>query len=335
MKNNTPIYKLAAIILLAALLTGLTGCGQTVAEKEKVTVQLSWFHDPEFSGFYTAIEKGFYAEEGLDVTLKAGGPDVDPIKEIMADQAQFGIVPANAIIKARSNGQDLVAISSIYQANPFLIMTLKNSGIKTPKDLEGKRISIQSPDNFTDQDTLLLSMLKRMNVDQSTIQFVATDEWYGADELTKGKADAAAAFLTNQPVQAKLQGVEVDTMLYSDYGIPFYANLISTSGNLIKNKPDLVQKFVRATLRGYQYAIEHPEEAAGFTHKYNESGNTDYDTAAIKAMIPLIDTGATPIGWMDAAPWQSTSDIMFEFKLITNRTDVSAAYTTKFVEGSK
>lgn len=339
MKTYSPTHRLLTATLIMVIMIGVSACGGPAANAEptqpvvleKVTVQLSWFQDPEFSGFYSAIEKGFYAEEGLDVTLVAGGPEADPIKEVLEGRAQFGVDPANAIISSRANGEEIVAISCIYKENPFLIMTLPESGIKGPQDLVGKTVSVQTPDASSDQDALLLAMLQRMNIDRSTINFVATQDYNGAGELQSGHSQAAAAFLTNQPVQAKLAGVEVNTMLYKDYGVPFYANLITTSQKLIDERPELVQKFVRATLRGYQYAVENAEEAATFTHKYNEQGNPKYDLAAIIAMIPLIDNGTGSIGQMDAEVWKNTLDIMVEFNLLPKSIELDSIYTNKFV----
>ncbi len=331
--------RLITAVLLTAILFSASACGTSTSNTEptqpvvleKVTVQLSWFHDPEFAGFYTAIEKGYYAEEGLEVTLVPGGPGADPIKEVLEGRAQFGVDPANAIISYRAKGDEIVAISCIYKENPFLIMSLPESGIKTPQDLVGKTVSVQTPDASSDQDALFLAMLKRMGIDKSSINFVATENYNGADELTSGHSQAAAAFLTNQPVQAKLAGQEVNIMLYKDYGVPFYANLITTSQKLIDEKPEMVQKFIRATLRGYQYAIENTQEAANYAHKYNEQGNPQYELAAIQAMIPLIDNGVGAIGEMDENVWQSTLDIMNEFKLISGSVDLNSIYTNQFV----
>ena len=328
-----------SLVLLTAVMIAVSACGGQSANAEptkpatleKVTVQLSWFHDPEFSGFYSAIEKGFYAEEGLDVTLVAGGPDADPITEVMEGRAQFGVDPANAILSSRANGVNIVAVSCIYKENPFLIMSLPESGIKSPQDLIGKTISVQTPDASSDQDALLLAMLKRMGIDRTSVNFTATKSYNGAEELQSGHSQAAAAFLTNQPVQAKLSGVDVNIMLYKDYGVPFYANLITTSQKLIDERPDLVQKFVRATLRGYQYAIENAEEAAAFTHKYNEQGDPKYDLAALVAMIPLINNGVGSIGEMDTEVWKNTLDIMLEFDLLPKAIEPESAYTNKFV----
>lgn len=333
--------RLIPLLLAFSILLGMTACSAKAANSEptqpvvleKVTVQLSWFNDPEFSGFYSAIEKGFYAEEGLEVTLVPGGPGADPIKEVMEGRAQFGVDPANAIISARANGNDIMAVSCIYKENPFLIMSLPESGIKTPEDLIGKTISVQTPDASSDQDALLLAMLKRMGIDRSSVSFVATEDYNGAGELKSGHAQASAAFLTNQPVQAQLAGVDVNIMLYKDYGVPFYANLITTSGKLVNENPELVQKFIRATLRGYQFAIENAEQAATFTHKYNEQGDPAYDLAAIRAMIPLIDNGTGNIGHMQDDIWQDTIEIMNDFALISKPVEVNSVYTNKFIPG--
>jgi ABC-type nitrate/sulfonate/bicarbonate transport system substrate-binding protein len=163
--------------------------------------------------------------------------------------------------------------------------------------------------------------------------FIPIEDYHGANELLSGRMQAASSFFsTNEPVQAELDGYEVVSLFYSDYGVTIYANPIFTSGQLIREQPDLVERFVRATLKGYQYAIEHPDEAAELALKYDESLDVTFQSATMRAEIPLIDTGDVPIGWMDAEVWQNTADILVEQGILSSPVDLDALYTTEFVE---
>lgn len=326
------IKKLNVLVGLAVITAlVLTACGSTKAN-DKVTVQLSWFHTVEFAGFYAAVEKGFYAEENLDVTLVPGGATASPITEVNEGRAQFGVTTGDSIIVAQSAGQNLVAVSSIFRQNPLAVMTLSDSGISQPQDLVGKNVGVITADFSTTWDIQFLAMLKKMGVDQGSMNFSAVEDYHGANELTSGKTDAqSGVFSTNEPVVANLDGNNVHMIFYKDFGIEMYANNIFTTGSLISENPDLVARFVRATLRGYQYALENTDEVAAMALKYDETLDLEVQKATMRAQIPLLDTGDAPIGWMDEDTWQVTQEILLDFAVIPNSVDLTSVYTNEFI----
>jgi ABC-type nitrate/sulfonate/bicarbonate transport system substrate-binding protein len=121
-------------------------------------------------------------------------------------------------------------------------------------------------------------------------------------------------------------------MFYSDYGVVIYANPIFAAGQLVREQPELAERFVRATLKGYQYAIEHPEEAGELSLKYDDTLQVAFQTATMEAQIPLIDTGDVPIGWMDESVWQTTLDVLLEQDVIASSPNLDTVYTNQFVE---
>jgi NitT/TauT family transport system substrate-binding protein len=325
---NTKIIRSSSLLVLVMALF-LSACGA----KDKVTVQLSWFHSAEFIGFYVADQLGYYADENLDVTLTGGGPEIDPVATVADGSSQFGVTSGDSIIRAQSAGQDMVAISSIFRKSPLIVMALTDSRITSPQDLAGKTVGVVSTGLDTTWDIQLIAMLKKTGVDPAGITFVSNEEFHGAADLHTGRMDASSGtFSTNELVQAKIDNELVTPIYYSEYGVEFYNNVIFTGAQLSADNPDLVQRFIRATLRGYQYAIENPKEAAALTIKYDETLDVAFQQATIEAQIPLIDSGDAPIGWMDEDVWTGTQTILLDQGYITSPIDLTKVYSNDFIK---
>lgn len=328
------LSKFAGIILL--LIIGLiAGCNPFVMAKgpDQITIQLSWFHTAEFAGFYVADQKGYYTDENLKVNLVAGGPEADPVAEVLAGRALFGVTAGDSIIRAQAAKQDVIAVSSIFRHSPLVVMTLPDSGIQRPQDLAGKTVGVISPKMDTTWDIQFLGMLNKLKIKPTDLTFVPIEDYHGANELTSGRMQAVSGFFSsNEPVQARLDRLEPTLMFYSDYGIEIYSNAIFTTGPIAHERPDLVERFIRATLKGYQYAIEHPQEMAELALKYDDTLDANLQSATMQAQIPLIDTGDAPIGTMDEAVWQITQDILLEQEIISAPVDLKKVYTNQFVE---
>jgi NitT/TauT family transport system substrate-binding protein len=329
-----------SVVLFAVFAFLFSGCGggvaedpQPVAPKDKVTMQFGWLHQIEYTGFHLAAEKGFYDEENIEITLVPGGPGTDPLVELAEGRAQFGLSRGASLVTAKSGGQDILAIGTVFRKDPLFIMSLASSQIATPKDLEGKTIAVNLGDIKNFREIQFVAMMNTLGVDMSTMKFVVFDNANPLGQLQSGGADAVTGlFATNDLVTTKMQGGDVSAMYYNDYGVAFYVNAIFGSEKFIRENPDLTRRFMRATLRGYQYALEHPDEAVAATLKYDETLDAEIQAAQMTAQIPLIDTGDQAIGWMDEQVWQSTVDILLDSGFIPSAIDVKSLYTNEFIK---
>jgi ABC-type nitrate/sulfonate/bicarbonate transport system substrate-binding protein len=324
------------VALMIVTVIALTACSTPLSNvsgpKDQVTVQLSWFHGVEYAGFYTAIENGYYADENIEVTLKAGGPEVNPLDEVENGNTQFGIGSGDGLIIAKANGHDFVAVAAIFRDNPMAITSLKSDGIQKPQDLVGKTVGTYSLDLSDYFDLPFLAFMSRTDLQQDSMNYALIEDFYGANEIKSGRMDAMTGmFSTDQQAMTRDAGDEINLMYYKDYGVDMYVNTIFVTGDLMRNNPELISRFIRATMKGYQYAVENPSEVAGFAVEYDDSLDLGYQQQVMQTQIPFIDTGNAPIGSMDENVWKTTQDILLEFDLISQPVDVNTIYTNQFV----
>ncbi|MCC7116957.1 MAG: ABC transporter substrate-binding protein [Anaerolineales bacterium] len=319
------IFALVAALVLAA-------CGAPAKPADNVVVQLSWFHGVEYAGFYAAVEKGYYAAENLSVTLNPGGPETSPLDEVNSGRAQFGIGQGDALITAKTQGQNLMAVAAIFKKNPVAIVSLAKDNIQKPEDLIGKTVGTYSLDLTNFSDFPYVAFLNRTGLQKDQMKYALIEDFQGVNEIKAGKMDVMSSiFATDMQVMTQQAGDEVNLMYYSDYGVDLYANALFTTEDLVKNNPDLVARFVRATLKGYQYAIENTDEMAKLALTYDSSLDLAYQQQVMQAEIPYINTGDGQIGEMSESVWNTTQEILLDFNVIQKPIDLNTIYTNQFV----
>lgn len=329
--NKIHIRFLGTLAVMAFFINACAG-GNPFRANDKVNVQLSWFPSVEYAGFYAAIDQGYYADENIDVTLTSGDPTIDVLNEVGSGNAQFGISTGDSLIIARAKQQNFLAVATIFRKSPLVIFSLQDEGIEKPGDLNGKKVGVIAPDLSTTWDLQFLALLQSMGVDRNNLNFSTIEDYHGANELTSGNLDAMSGmFATNEPVMANMEGNELNLIYYQDYGVNVYANTLFVSEEFAQNNPDLISRFVKATLRGYQFAIENPEAIAALALNYDETLDLTFQQEVMKAQIPFIDTGDAPIGSMDESVWNSTQKILLDFGLIPAPIDLNLVFTNKFI----
>ncbi len=334
-----PAQRLILVLMLIVLATGLAACGQPTPEStpppEPVRVQLSWFHNVEFAGFYMAQDKGFYAEQGLDVELVAGGIEEDgnviiPVDEVTSGAADFGVSDGGALLLARAEGAPVVAIATIYQLSPVTFTSLAENNIRTPQDLIGKTVSI---DEFG-SGPIFRALLSSQGIDPADINIVQRTD-FSTNTLTNGEVDVLDGWITNEVTLLEAQGVEVNIIMPSEYGIDMYPDVIFTTEDTLANRPDLVQAFITATLRGIQAALDDPDRAAALAVAADPSLDLEGQKQSMLRSLPLLDPPGSYPGAMRAEVWELTMSALLEQGILSEPVDYQAAYTTAFVEAAQ
>lgn len=295
------------------------------------SVQLGWIHNYSTANFYTAEKNGHYAAQKLSVELIEGGFGeagyIDPIEEVVTGKADFGLSNAYSVVEARAEGKPLIAVAAIFQRNPAAIFSLKSSNIQRPKDLAGRRVLVNSSTNSLEK------MLKLHNVDPNSLEF-AQRSGYGVEELINGEADAMLTWVINEGVMLDEAGVEYNTMLLSDYGIYEYETVLFTSEELIKNNPELVQRFVSATLQGVQDVIDKPSEAVDYVIEYGEELEYASEHRRIQALLPILKQPNASLGQIDHEIWMLMLEALQGRGVQASAQDVEASYTNQFLAAS-
>jgi NitT/TauT family transport system substrate-binding protein len=323
------------VLVSAALSLVLTACsGQaatpTNTPPANVNIQLSWFHQAQFSGFYAAADQKYYQDENLNVTLMGGGISdsgyINPMEQVLNGKADFGMASTNEIMKAQAAGQPLVAIASTLQRSPRGFMSLAEKKILRPQDLVGKRVAYRPDDN-----SVYLALLKQANVSRDQIVEITDSTKFSMDALINNEIDVIPAFIDNEAVTMTQKGHPVNFILASDYGIETYENLIFTTQTLIDKNPDLVQRFLRATLRGFKYVVDNPDKAAALPLQYDSKLDLNTQKASILRLLPLFNPAGHNIGMMEADVWQNAYQVLRDQGVLTAQLDLSKAFTLQFL----
>jgi ABC-type nitrate/sulfonate/bicarbonate transport system substrate-binding protein len=318
------MFRLLVTSLLAALACGLSASAQAA---DSVTLRLKWFNQAQFAGFYVAKDKDHYRSAGLDVDIQPGGPDFPAIQMVAGGNEQFGVTGADQILIARSKGVPVVALAVIYRRNPFVLFALEKSGIKTPADYVGKNVGVKIGGN---EELIYRAVLTKAKIDKSKLNEIPVK--FDLAPLLSGAVDVWPGYLINEVLAAREKGFGVNVVSPSDYGIDLYADTLFTTEKMLRDKPEVVAKFVAATLKGWSAAIAAPEEAAKITVKHGSNLTHDHELAMMKASVPLLKPDSKPFGAMDAEGWSAAQDLLLQAGFQKSRVEIAKAFTTKFLQ---
>jgi NitT/TauT family transport system substrate-binding protein len=322
MRARAALKGITAIILIFNLAACRPAASPTLTP---VTVQLSFSHQAEFAGFYAADQLGYYADEGLAVSFIEGGPEVDFISPVANGTVQFGTAQPADVILARAAGKAVRSVAVIYRHNPIVFFALADSGITRPQDFVGKKIR-----SATTVDQTLRAMMSNLGISGNlyeTVYMPSDVELFGS-----GQVPVWSGFINVFVLEVQRAGYKINIIYPDDYGIHFYGDILITTDDLIAKDPGLVQRFTRATLKGWTYAVEHPESVGVFVQKYNQDANPELEVAKMTASIPLVNTGEDFIGWMKPEVWDEMERTLREQGVLSNSLDVSQVYTLRFLE---
>lgn len=264
------------------LASGLTLAGWTIFGSKlahaatPLTFQFSWIKSGQYSGFFPGVEKGYYKNAGLDMTFNAGGPNIDSIANVAAGRAALGDRPVGSLVLAREKGIPITIIGTVFQRNPYAILSLPDKPIRSVKDLSGKMIGASASAR-----PLLANLLKENGVDPQSVKVVPAT--VDPASLVNRQIDAYMGYETNEAVRLKLQGIPVVVLNLHDLGFPETALTLYARTDYLASNKDTVVAFLRAAVRSWQWTIDNSEEAARLlVEKYGVSG---LDPKAVLAEI--------------------------------------------------
>lgn len=337
-------------LLFTALLTFvliLSGCsnsetsssesGDTGSDEKltPVTLQLKWVPQAQFAGYYVALEKGYYKEEGLDVTIAPGGPDIVPEQQVANGVAQIGVDWVASLLPHQEQGMPLVEIAQIYQKSGLLLVSKKDSGINSPADLKGKNVGNWMGGNEFE----LLALFDKYKLDKNKdLNFIK--QAFTMDQFLSGELDAASAMTYNEYHVVLESGVspdELNVIDMNDEGVAMLEDNLFANSDWLKDNKEVAAKFVKASIKGWQYAIENQEEAVDIIMAQVEDGSTtkEHQLTMMEEVAKLVvPEGFDPanIGVIDEKMYKQTADIALKYGVIEKEADISKSYTNEIMD---
>lgn len=311
MKNLFRLFPL--ICLLCLMFCSQSLCAETSLKNEKIILQFKWLHAFQFAGYYAAKEQGFYAQEHLDVELRESVEGSSSVEQVLKGDAQYGVADT-ALLQERLNGKPVVVLAAIFQHNPLVLVTLKTSGIVSPYELIGKRV-MNAPNN----DAPLLAMYYETNVDHNKI--IQTENTFDLNDLINGKVDAVSAYLTDQIDDLKQRGVEFNIIDPRNYGVDFLGDNLFTTEQEVAQHPERVERFLRASLKGWDYALKHREEIIQLIlAKYNSRQRLTESHLRFEAneTAKMILPDSIPLGHVDIKRFQRIAETYQHLGLVSS-----------------
>ncbi len=306
--------------------------------KDKVTLQLKWVAQAQFAGYYAAKEKGFYDAEGLDVTIRPGGPDINPAQVVAGGQAQFGLDWLPSTLANREQGVPLVNIAQIYQRSGMREISWKESNINSPADLKGKKVAVWLGGN----ELQLLATLAKYNIDKDK-DVTIVKQPFDMNLLLNKEVDAAAAMTYNELYQVLSAGHTIDQLNIIDFnneGTAMLEDGIFTTEAFLKDpkNKEIAARFLRASVKGWEYCRDNAADCVQIVLKNDASGVMKPDAQkwqmdeVNKLIFPLADCARDKgLGYMCADAFKQTAEIAQKYGVLKKAPD-QGAYTTEIFE---
>ncbi|TAN65991.1 MAG: diguanylate cyclase [Methylobacter sp.] len=285
-------------------------------ELEPVTLQLKWKHQFQFAGYYAAKEKGFYRDAGLDVSIVEAAPGVDPAQEVIAGRAQFGVGTSELILN-RYRGDAVVVLGVIFQHSPLSLVVLADSGIDNIHKLIDRKVMIEP------SSAELFAYLFQEGFTQKA--FNLQHHSFDLNDLLSGKTDAMSTYVTDELYLLKQQGRAYSQFSPRMSGIDFYGDNFFTLESELEQHPQQVKAFRDATLRGWRYAMQNPDEIVQLIYqRYSQRHSIEHLQFEAKAMHDLMQPELIDPGYMNAGRWQHIAQTYRQLGLLPEHFDVEA-----------
>ena len=324
----------AAVVIASVVAASFAAAGTSSSKATKVTLQLKWVAQAQFAGYFAAKAKGYYKQAGLDVTIKAGGPNIIPEQVVLGGQAQFGIDWFPSLLAQRDTGNDLVDIAQVFARSGTTEVTWKSSGINSFKKMKGKKFGVWILGNEFEQEAALVKFGLDPHKDVTLVK-----QNFDMIPFLKHEIDASSAMTYNElaqvleaknPKTGKLYTLkDLNVFKMANLGTGMLQDLIFVKGSWIKDKAHQATavKFLTASLKGWIYCRDHWKDCVNIVLKNGTALPRGHQTWQMNEINALIWPNKLGIGVMDPASYKQTANIAFKFKVIKKPAKASSYRT--------
>jgi len=292
----------------------------------RVTLQLKWLPQAQFMGYYVAVQEGYYKAEGLDVRVLPGGSDIIPEQQVFNGVADIGVTWVSSLLNYQEKGWDFVEVAQVFQKSALLLVSKASTGIRTPRDLSGRKVGSW----FGGNEYELYALIESAGLDRDRdLELVRQD--YTMDQVIRGDIDAASAMIYNEYgllLESGLTRSQINVIDMNAAGVGMLEdNLFVTSRWLQKNRGVLV-KFLRASIKGWREACRDPVAAGTLVYDLNKSVSLSHQVYMAEEIARLVTPqgfNPTRIGYMDPVALKQTADYALKFGLLSRPADLGAA----------
>lgn len=320
--------RLVLIVMALVVLISVAACERDQSpDTEEVTLAMGFIPNVQFTPVYVAIERGFFAEQGLEIDLDYG-METDLLQRLATGNLRFAIGSGDQVILARANGLPVVYAANWYRRFPVCVVVMADSGIETPEDLIGRTVGTPAMEGASYIGWLAFldaAGIPRESVDLQVIGYTQVAS------LTENRVDAAVSYALNEPVQLRQAGYDINVFYFDAY-TQLISNGLITNEDTIANDPDLVQRVVTAFVQGIEATLDDPDAAFAITRQYIPE--MDDDTAVLQRAVleeALAFWQAETLGHNDPTAWEESVALLQELGLVTTDLDSETLYTNDFL----
>ncbi|MBX2806289.1 MAG: ABC transporter substrate-binding protein [Hyphomicrobiales bacterium] len=330
------MIRLLKVTLIGLALVSLPPLTASAQDKDTVSLRLNWKMKGEFTPFIVAAEKGYFAEEGLDVTVNEGAGATQALQTVASGQDDIAYVPSIQLIKAINQGMPVKVIATVVKVDPMGMVAKSNVKLDTPADLEGKTVEI-SPVSTLSQ--IWEAFAQHNKIDVSKVNVVRADPSARFNLLLSDKVDILGdVFLTNEyPVLQSKMTEKMNTLRVSDWGFKLLGYTLVANTALIESKPDVIKRFNAAAMKGFQFMLDNPDDAVAIAaNAYPDVLNEETTKAQVAQLVDFIKSGEPAELFVgDDEGWNRTLSILEQSGSIDSKKTPADYYTNAFLPGAQ